>query len=68
MQEDNADAQQQIKCRLAALAAFQQLRQGNVSHAMAIASCYCPAVLEVGWYALLLLQSSTITAVANPGA
>jgi hypothetical protein len=58
MQEDNAEAQEQIKHRGAALAAFQQLQQGSVSDAMAIALRFCPAVLEVGWCALLLLQAT----------
>lgn len=59
LQEDNAEAQEQIKHRLAALTAFQQLQQGSVSDAMAIASRYCPSVLEVRRCALLLLQANT---------
>jgi hypothetical protein len=30
------------------MAALQQLQQGSVSDAVAIAACHCPAVLEVG--------------------
>jgi Holliday junction resolvasome RuvABC endonuclease subunit len=47
-QEDDEGAQKNQLQRFAALAAFQQLQQGNVGDAMAIAACHCPAVLEVG--------------------
>lgn len=46
-QDEDAESQEQLQQRVAALAAFQQLQQGSVSDAMAIASRYCPAVLEV---------------------
>lgn len=47
-QEDDEAAQKLQIQRFAALAAFQQLQQGHVGDAMAIAACHCPAVLEVG--------------------
>lgn len=47
-QDDNAEAEEQLVQRLAAFAAYQQLQQGNVCNAMAIAAQYCPAALEVG--------------------
>jgi len=57
-QEDNAEAEEQLVQRLAAFAAYQQLQQGNVCNAMAIAAQYCPAVLEVGGIAdCLIIQS-----------
>lgn len=48
MQEEDAQAQEQLLQRLAAHAAYQQLQQGSVSTAIALAARYCPAVLEVG--------------------
>lgn len=48
MQEEDAEAQEQLLQRLAAHAAYQQLQQGSVSNAIALAARYCPAVLEVG--------------------
>jgi hypothetical protein len=47
MQEEDAEAQEKLLQRLAAHAAYQQLQQGSVSNAIALAARYCPAVLEV---------------------
>lgn len=54
LQDDNADTQERLLQRLAAFAAYQQLQQGSVHNAMAIAKRYCPAVLEVSLGAAML--------------